>query len=64
MEPIRMGYDRMRRKRCVTYLVTMYEFVELKSRFRGRPNPGEYRVIEPGRIAVWDRESYTEYMLG
>lgn len=64
MKKISEDFDRVRNKRAAKYLVTEYEFIELKSRFRGRPNPGEYRVIEPGRIAVWDRESYTEYLLG
>ena len=59
-----MGYDRMRRKRCVTYLVTMYEFIELKNSLKGRSKPGEYKIIEQARIAVWNRSAYTEYILG
>lgn len=63
MEIIKTGYDRTRRKRYAAYRVTVYEFIELRSRMRDRPNPGEYRVVEPNRIAAWDRESYAEYLL-
>ena len=64
MKKISEGFDRVRNKRAAKYLVTVYEFIELKNSLKGRSRSGEYRIIEHGRIAVWNRKAYTEYILG
>lgn len=64
MKKISEDFDRVRNKRAAKYLVTEYEFIELKNSLKGRSKPGEYRIVEQGRLAVWSRSAYTEYILG